>query len=209
MKSRLDKNNIIGKAWQYTVYDLGNGRVHKKFHSYKESFEIIRRDWWFAFWMASNLAKEMRTNAIKSLDFLDKFLNQNPEYEFLFGNFKRISEFDIEQDKVIPLKVYFENHSIEENKIVIDKFVELNRLFFKHGFMDKALKVGENFGINEAGQVILMDIGEIWFDKNNVRQQVEKRVWRSRYWTRCIPCGLKKYYLREMDKVFLSGSKNV
>ena len=202
-KEKINANNIIGKGWQYTVYDLGNGRVYKKFNSHDESFRIILKDWWFVFWKTPSLVKEMKDSAIKSLDFLENFLNKHPEHKILFGNFKRVNEFDIEQDKVIPLKVYFQNHSIKENKIVIDKFVELCWLFLEWGFMDKALKVGENFGINENGQVILMDIGEIWFNNEKVKRQIDNKVWRSWWWSRCISRKLKKYYFQEMDKVFL------
>lgn len=202
-KKQLNKKDVVGKAWQYTVYDLRNGRVYKKFNSYDESFKIILRDWWFVFWKTPSLVKEMKDSAIKSLDFLENFLGQHPEYKALFGNFERIGELDIEQDKVVPLKIYFKNHLTEENKIFIDKFVELCRIFFKFGFMDKALKVGENFGINKDGQVILMDIGEIWFDKDSVKKQIKNRVWTSWWWMRCVPRELREYYIREMDKVFL------
>ncbi len=200
---KLNKNNNIGKGWQYTVYDLGNDRVYKSFNSYQDSFKIILRDWWFAFWKVLILVKEMKNNATKSLNFLDQFLIQHPMQAVLFGNLKRIGELDIEQDKVIPLKIYLKNCSAEESKIIIDKFVELCRLFFKYGFMDKSLKVGENFGIDKNGQIILMDIGEIWFDEKSVERQIKNRVWTSWWWMRCIPRSLRKYYVQEMDKVFL------
>lgn len=199
----LNKNNIIGKGWQYTVYDLGNGRVYKKFNPYQESFKIILRDRWYIFWMVPSLIREMKVNAMRSLDFLDQFLTQHPMQAVLFGNYKRINELDIEQDKVISLKVYFKNHPLEENKIVIDQFVELCRLFYGYGFMDKALKIGDNFGVNKNGQIVLMDIGEIWFDEKSVEKQIKNRVWRSWWWTRCVPRKLRKYYLQEMDRVFL------
>ena len=34
----------IGQGWQYTTYDLENGRVLKKFHSWSKAYCVMLRD---------------------------------------------------------------------------------------------------------------------------------------------------------------------
>lgn len=142
----------------------------------------------------------MRNNAVKSFEFLDKNYVDNA----LLENFTRIDELDFGQDRVISLKEYFETHSIDESKNIIDDFVKLSQNFLRQGFIDKAMKIGKNFGINDQGRVILIDIGEIWFKKDEVQKRIRIRTWAVAGNCEEVPFALKKYYLQEMDKIFLN-----
>ena len=200
-KEKLDKSKIIGKGWQYTVYDLGNGKVYKRFNSKWESFKIIFRDRAFIFWKIPALIKEMRDNATKSFEFLET-INLNNE---LLGNFSRVNQLDYKQDKAVPLQNYLKNCTEKEARIIIDKFVILVSTFYrKYHFMDKAMKFGKNFGINSQGDVILIDIGELWFKSNSKKKRICRKIWKSDDSIEDVPDNLRKYYISEMDKIFLS-----
>jgi len=189
----------IDGGWQYTVYDLGNSRVYKKFNSKFESFKIILKDRWFVFWKIPSFISEMKNNAIKSFEFIE----HGKIDKVFFGNIIRTNELDYTQDKMITLGEYFKNHTLEENKIIIDKFIELCKFFLERSFIDKAIKIGSNFGINDKGEIALIDIGEIWFKEESIKTRIKKRTWAFPSNYKGVPVRLQKYYIQKMDRIYL------
>ncbi len=62
----------IGQGWQYTVYDLGNGKVLKKFHSWPKAYLVIfkkifpfKND---SFFIIPKYIKDMREKADVTLE---------------------------------------------------------------------------------------------------------------------------------------------
>ncbi len=204
---KFDKSQRVGKGWQYTVYDLGNGRVYKKFNTKLEAYRIMLKDRWYVFWRLPGYFKEMKKNVKKSFQFLEG----NKMDSKLLGNFKRRKGLDYEQDKVIPLQDYcktFSGDSKKKCKVVVDKFIKLVDTFYSdYGFIDKAMKFGKNFGIDNNGQVILIDIGEIWFELKSIKKRVEKRTWSNADNMEGVPKYLREYYIQGLDKIFLADFK--
>lgn len=204
---KFDKSQKIGKGWQYTVYDLGNGRVYKKFNTRLEAYRIMLKDRWYVFWRFPGYFKEMKKNVEKSFQFLEK----NEIDGNLIGNFRRRKGLDYEQDNATPLKDYCKKFSEDKKKecrIVVDRFIKLVNIFYSnYGCMDKAMKFGKNFGIDNNGQVVLIDIGEIWFKPKSVKKRVEERTWSSVENMEGVPKYLRKYYIQELDTIFLDDFK--
>ncbi len=116
----------IGEGWQYSVYDLGNSRVRKKFHSLLRSYWIILKTT-FPFrddplMAIPDFSRSMKRKALTSYEAL-KRRNVPPEW---LGNPKFLNELDFEQDKVEPLHEVFARSDIPTVKRIIDEFVEFD-----------------------------------------------------------------------------------
>lgn len=194
----------IGEGWQYGVYDIGNGRVLKKFHSLpKRYWAILKTIFPFKddpFYKVPGYARSMRLKALESFSVL-KDSKIPPE---IVGNPTFVNQFDFEQDKVVPLHDYFNEISIEAGKKLIDDFVLFNKQLLNYGFIDKSFNIGKNFGINDGGEIVLIDIGELFSNKDRIQKQIENRAWAKHYVTDHIPKKLVRYFIKEMDKALNS-----
>ncbi|MFA6295397.1 MAG: hypothetical protein WC666_03160 [Candidatus Paceibacterota bacterium] len=195
----------IGEGWQYSVYDLGNGRVLKKFHSFFRSYWVILKTI-FPFkddslTMVPDFSRSMKRKALVSFEILKR---KNIPSEWL-GNPKFINELDFEQDKAKPLHEVFENSDTEKIKQIIDKFVVFNSQLLEKGVIDKSFNITKNYGLNEKGEIVLIDIGELFDDLNLIKRQCIDRAWDKNYVAGCIGNEeARKYFVQEMDKNFRS-----
>ena len=121
----------------------------------------------------------------------------------IFGNPKIINELDYEQDKVIPLHDYFKVLAFEEGELVIRKFIEFNLMLVKNQLIDKSFLIGKNYGINSNGDIILLDIGELYSSEEAIKEQIRKKPWDVDYVTSTIPKEFREYFVQEMDRAFL------
>ncbi len=193
----------IGEGWQYTVYDLGNGRVLKKFHSTLKSYWIILKTI-FPFkndplWKIFDYSRGMKITALESFIIM-KSKNipaswmANPEF---------VNKLDFEQDKVESLAQVFDKSSVEEGKKLVDKFVEFNKKLFSFGIIDKSFNITKNYGIDSKGDVVLIDIGEIFDSKEKIEQQRKERAWAKFYVCDEIKSlDVRDYFLKRMDEEF-------
>jgi hypothetical protein len=61
----------------------------------------------------------------------------------------------------------------------------------------------KNLGISPEGSIILLDLGELFFEEGKIREQIKNRVWTKSYVVECIPSKeLQGYFVEEMDKIF-------
>ncbi|NVN96561.1 MAG: hypothetical protein HXX18_14925 [Bacteroidetes bacterium] len=171
----------IGQGWQYTTYDLENGRVLKKFHSWSKAYLVIFREI-FPFNKDSlfeipSFIKDVKRKADESFEIL-KRVNIPQEW---MANPRFINKYDFEQDKVQPLHKVFENLDSEGIKNIIDQFIIFNLRLFNLGVIDKGFNITKNYGINNEGQIVLIDIGELFDDKESVIKQIKDRGWVKSY----------------------------
>lgn len=193
----------IGQGWQYTTYDLGNGRVLKKFHSWPKAYFVILRDIFpfnkDSFFEIPSFIKDAKGKADKSFEIL-KRVNIPQEW---MANPRFINKYDFEQDKVIPLHEVFKNLDSEGIKKIIDLFIEFNLNLLNLGVIDKGFNITKNYGINNEGQVVLIDIGELFDDKELINKQFKDRGWYHSYVGGCIKDEeAREYFISEMDRNF-------
>lgn len=193
----------IGQGWQYTTYDLGNGRVLKKFHSWPKAYFVILRDIFpfnkDSFFEIPSFIKDVKGKADKSFEIL-KRVDIPQEW---MANPKFISKYNFEQDKVIPLHDVFKNSNTEEVKKIIDLFIEFNLKLLNLGVIDKGFNITKNYGIDDKGQIVLIDIGELFDDKELIIQQIKDRGWTHSYVAGCIQDKeVQEYFISEMDRNF-------
>jgi len=190
----------IGRGWQYTVYDLDNGRVLKRYNTLVEGYWIMFKQCFpfttHPFWKIPDYYRGCRNTALDSI----QKIQQTTMDMTMFGNPKILNELDYEQDKVIPLSTYFKTLSLEQGKKTIDVFIDFNLILIKNRLMDKSFLIGKNYGINASGNIILTDIGELYSSDERIKHQIDIRTWDIYYVTSTIPKKFRKYFIEQMNK---------
>jgi hypothetical protein len=167
----------VGEGWQYVVYDMGNGRILKKFKSplrrflyiYLSSNESLLSSW-----------REMKRMEVEATESFRILMEKDIPKE-LIGNPEFGPNFDYTQDKVTSIKGVLDKSTVKKRKEIVDKFIEFNHKILKLGFIDLSFRMGANFGINKDGEVVLSDIGEIVVDPERIRKQRKARYWYMDY----------------------------
>lgn len=193
----------IGNGWQYDVYDLGNGRVLKKFHSPIKSYWVILKAIFpfkeYSLLKVPSFSRGMKRTALLSFEVLKR----NNISDDWIGNPKFLNALDFEQDKVTPIHDVFLNADTLSIKNIIDKFVDFNKQLLKSGIIDKSFNITKNYGLNARGEIILIDIGELFDDSERIDKQRKERAWSKNYVAECIKDEeARNYFITEMDKNF-------
>lgn len=193
----------LGEGWQYTVYDLGNGRVRKKYNAPLRSVWIILKDI-----IPGELAgmrkiaqyiPDLKKKALQSFDAL---ASSSIPKEWL-ANPARVNGLDYEQDKVVPLADLFAKYSLPESKALIDEFIEFNQRLMRYRLIDKFFNMTKNFGKNKRGEIVLMDLGELESNVQKITRLRQARVWAVPYKLKWLKSHeVRAYFVQEMDKHF-------
>ncbi len=193
----------IGQGWQYTTYDLGNGRVLKKFHSWMKAYFVIFIDA-FPFNRDSlyDIPSFIKTVKDSMDDSLELMKRKNIPKEWI-ANPKFVNKYDFEQDKVTPLHEVFKNSNTEEGKKIVDLFIEFSLKLLDFGIVAKGFNITKNYGLNNNGQIVLIDIGELFDDREYINNKLKSRGWEKSYIGGCIQDReVREYFISEMDKNF-------
>lgn len=184
----------IDSGYFYDVFDLNNGRVLKKMRSFWE----IRKQ----------KQKETKTGFIASLFETRKHIKECQRAteviiskrkdipQELIGNPSFVNKTDYEQDKVTTLIDYCSTHTIQESKVIIDKYIELVRLLLRYGLHDVVYKFKNSYGINKEGNLVFIDFNEITFSKEEVVRLIQNEEWKKEAQFRKQDEGEFKEYLR-------------
>lgn len=119
------------------------------------------------------------------------------------GNPRFVSPLDFEQDYVKPLGELFTRCSIDEGRKIIDNFIAFNQKLLARGIIDKSFNVTKNYGMSSTGDIILIDIGEIFDDPEKIARQIRDKAWVKPYVCNEIAnVELRLYFLKRMDEEF-------
>ena len=192
----------LGRGWQYTTYDLGNGRVLKRYnlvligyaHMLKACFPFTKEPIWKlpAFYRG---CKETAADSMKKLPAL----GLEP---WMMGNPKVLNELDYEQDKLIPLHAHFRSVDTERAKKTIDSFVAFSTFLVEKSVIDKSFNMARNFALDAQGRIVLMDLGELYSSKAAIDKQIRSRAWAATYNVAVLPRPLRNYFVASMDEAF-------
>ncbi len=193
----------IGQGWQYTVYDLGNGKVLKKFHSWTRAYFVILKEIFpfnnDSFFEIPSFIKDMKRKAEKSFEILQRI--NIPQEWVANPTFK--NNYDFEQDKVIVLDDVFKKLDTEGTKKIIAQYIEFNKKLIQLGVVDKSFNITQNYGLNHKGEIVLIDIGELFDDKESIVKQINNRVWEKSYVSdRIQNKEARRYFIDEMARAF-------
>lgn len=200
------RRRMIGKGWQFRVYDLGNERVQKvprsSFDSYFRAlfsplsptrfrpFESVREVENTAFVRARAIE-----NFKKVKDVVPREWFGNPTFNGgeIYG-----------QDLLPTFEEYFATHTPGENKNLIRKYVWRLTEFWQYGFSDDVFNFAKNNGVTKSGEVVLLDLGELTFSREQVAQSIREEKWlQGPVSYNLIPHrGVAEVFKREMEQYF-------
>lgn len=186
----------IGEGLQYTVYTLGNGRVFKKPASVLEScYRVLV--WRYPYlempiWKIPHDVLRLKANTRASLIGLRPLL---PSLSIELGNPIVNDDCSFEQDFAIVMADYFQTHAPADNRRVIDHYIALLFRFWEYGITDRSFKLSMNFGVTH-GRVILLDLGELYFEKEIAHERIHARIWER---APVHDAALNEYYFEAMN----------
>ena len=176
------------RGYVYDVYDMGDGRVLKK--------EKPMRLQYAQHAVHGNTPGYVRTHKRRGRKLADGIADPD-----LIGNPIFPDSKSYTQDKVTILEHYIESHALEENKKIIDAYIESIFDTWKNGFSDIIFNFSHNNGVAPSGRVILIDFNEVTFDKNVVLERFAIKRWlKAASYTKWLQEGdLKRYYAEAME----------
>ncbi len=193
--------NKISDGYYYEVYDLNNGKVLKKKKAFSEitkAFEGKNR--------LGYLEKIYKTRKhIRYCERVTETIKKSLIPKELLANPLCLNKTDYEQDKVVLLMDYFDSHSLQENKLIVDSYIDLTREFLGHGIHDNVYKFKNGYGINASGKVVCIDFNEMIFSKEKVLELVSNEEWRKQAQFTKFPEGELKEYIGEKFKEILNS----
>lgn len=207
---------LIGKGWQYRVYDIGNDRVRKIKRSSIDSFGRIffmpkpapqHRKFRFNPILSFKEMRRISRNRDKNARVFKKFLDNI--HGDLVGNPIYIDDVNFEQDYATPLMEYFKTHDKADNNEMITKYIELVIELWKYGFHDDIFNFPMNSGVDKNGSVIMIDLGEFVYSKDKVEESVQSKKWLSQpFYAVFKGIWSREYFRKEMDRLITVENLN-
>lgn len=193
---KLSHYKKIGTGYFYTVYDIGNGRVRKKIkNKILFCFHIFLCEIW-----QLNVIRQLRDSfaILKKIPGIYQKIQMVPK-QSLFGNPVFLDKLNYDQDKVIIINEIIHTKSFQETCRIIDDYILLIQELWKYGMHEKIHNFTINNGINEQGQVILIDFNEVIFDPVEIKKRIADKIYQTRFSYKQLPHHIKKYYQEQMD----------
>lgn len=180
---------LSNRGYVYVVYDMGDGRVLKK-----ERPLLIQYALHFEHGRIKDYVETHKERArVLAMNLSDMSSIGNPIY---------LSKTSYTQDKVVVFDEYIESHSLEENKKLIDAYIESIFETWRNGYSDIIMNFDRNCGVNKEGKVVLIDFNEVTFDKSEMAERILGKRWINCHsYKRYLPEGpLKEYYASAMER---------
>ncbi len=207
VNSEASEGTLIGEGLQYRVFDEGNGRVMKDPGGLNTSTvaENMRR----MYLIPNDLPKEeaeARANSIilardRGARFVRRLAQNRPDQLWLFGNPSIDQNGRIEQDKVTLFSDYLDSQATEDEKRrAIDKYVDAVKNALRAGAIEYTFNFGRNFGVDNSGQVVLIDFGELGLRKNDAHGVIDVRGWEQSHDATLLSPELRAYFNEAMAR---------
>ena len=182
--------------------------VYKTLHSIEKSAAIYRS---YGYGLVNRdlrkLAADTLGHARSSLEGVRNILKSYPELAPTFANPVIDENLNYRQDKVVVMGEALRQVPRAQARKYIDEYIDLLLFHASYGLADPILQMGTNYGIDKNGRVVLIDIGELVFNKEAAAMAARTKAWRkadtyyspSRLHNKyIIPISLKPYYRRQM-----------
>ena len=192
----------LGRGWQYTTYDIGGNRVLKKLNSKLIAYCVLLHDCFpyitHPFWKFPTYYKRCKSEAAQSLESV----KQNTINSSMLGNPVIHDDLSYEQDMLTPLRICLERGTVEQGEKIIDDFAVFNKILIEHSIIDRNFLITDNFGMNSRGEIVLMDLGELYFNKEMIQKHITEQPWKSEDVILSLPKTLRAYFIKKMDESF-------
>ncbi len=190
----------IGSGVEAKVFRLNNRRVLKVPLTHKERLKVLKR--WYPQMSRVRLNK-MAKSSDSEMDYYQRNLVRHvvKKAPWLLGNPVFLRGHRYTQDKVTVLGEYLLDHSLAQNKRAVQAYVRCITQQWGYGFYQKVANFTINYGIEKSGRIILIDLGELTFSKEDVARIIREKRW-LKSWSYKIMKDerLKAYYAKIMQK---------
>lgn len=186
----------IGQGLQFNVYDRGE-QVEKVPTTRAEIRNRLLRANPLRLLRPAALRRKVDQVVAERDDAVQQF-RAHPVDRTLFANLQ-VVEGKISQDKVQTLGQALKAGA--DGYALIDRYVEFQFQCWSQGFAETSLNFTVNNGLDRTGKFVILDIGEVTFDKAAVRREIERRLW-ERTWSAWhdLPAELRAYFFYRMNK---------
>ena len=203
----------IGEGLQYEVFEIENtNRVrkipisnlvvaHKIKVWLKRDLKTQDKDKVPTFDEKFNFTIDERHN---SFFHIKQLVEKYPQLNKELGNPTFFDNYEIEQDKVLIFAEFLNNPKIKFSVqcTLIDKYIQSVLESWKYGFSDRVFNFTENIGVDSNMNIILLDFGEIVYEKEKVKHLIEIKRWENS-WSFREDFFLKEvieYYTHQMSE---------
>ena len=190
---------LIGQGAQYNVFDTADGRVLKRPLTQVETFEVVK-SWYDEGGVPhEKLTLDYTASAITACTTIRPRVEYSPQLSALLGHpqFARGAEYT--QDKVRLVGELLATSSEADSRAIIDSYIQCIIDLWSFGLADRVYNPTINNGVNDEGHVILIDFGEVTFEKQTVAKRITKRRWLKAWsYNHDIPEHLREYYAEQM-----------
>lgn len=199
----------LAEGFQYKVYTIDDQKVFKEELGYlNRLFKIfkITRSRNFSFLNSIKKAIISDRKNKESLRIMKDKLKNIPTEIFADPEFVgNTSNFT--QNKVLIINQFLKKSEDIEVKRIIDEYVELQKRFWSYGMHDAVHKFQSNYGVDSQRKLVCIDFGEFVFNKEDVKNNIEKKGWlkRSSY-QKWEDSEIKRYYTEKMNECMTLGN---
>lgn len=204
----MQTRDLSKRGMQFEVVTDGQ-YVYKTLHTVEESaavyrsygYGLITRD-------LEKLASDTLDHARLSLEGVRSALEAHPELAPTLANPVIDENLNYRQDRVTVMGAALHQATRSKGRKYIDEYIDLLLFHASYGLADPILQMGTNYGVNADDQVVLIDIGELVFNKGAAVTAARTKSWRKAdtYYSPfrrlhnkfIIPVLLKPYYRRQM-----------
>jgi hypothetical protein len=178
----------LGRGWEYRVYEQRDGRALKIPRGPMDRACRVLSTAYHdgkipaAHELAAQVLKAPGT--ISNLEFLmDRLARVPRRFIALLGNPVALGRGRYTQDLVTPLGIYLKEHAPRDNRLVVLEYAALVRQLWEIGLADSGCGFPWNCGVDSQGSVIQMDVTELTWNEQAVRDSVYRRTWlRDGFW---------------------------
>ena len=107
------------------------------------------------------------------------------------------------QRRVVPISEYIIDIPDDNFKDLVHDFKDLVEYLASQGIFDKSCNFLKNFGVDSRGNIVLIDLGELFFDEREIKEQIKKKPWSRPQFLLPLTPWRKEYFLEVMEEKFL------
>ncbi|MFT6361405.1 MAG: hypothetical protein ACJA2Z_000393 [Candidatus Paceibacteria bacterium] len=172
-------NNMrkLGQGWQVTVHEYTDTVVYKKPHtSFFVAAKSILKDYPSIVLKPHKLLKFVKNLRAQQLNSLTQ-ISLRHDISTHLGDPVIEKSGTYYQNKVIPMNQYIKGISKNDFETLVVDYADFVKYLSREGVLDKSCNFLKNFGINNNGDPVLIDLGELYFDAQEIREQIKRKPW--------------------------------
>lgn len=186
----------IGCGRQFRVYDHGD-HVEKIPTSIYDVKRLLLKSDATYFFRPRQLDAEARRIIAERDKAMRILRTRNVDPKLLAG--LQFAGEVILQDKIVIVEDALKKTTNPE--AIVDGYIDAIHRGWQAGVHEMSFNFTINNGIDNSGNVVITDIGELTFDKNVVSRQVEAKFWKSSWSPSRLRKELCEYYFQKMDQL--------